>query len=212
MHWLVLGSEAVRRVLQMHVRSARARLWSRAAKNESVERSYNVHTAAHFCMADPRSIRHIKAMRELYARISSQRVLCIDNNPYFREFVCWFVSDVGCEVWAAPNAGEAIALIRRNPSQYDLLILADWLPDMDGVELLRQLQAAAYSSRVVVTTARELRAEQRKMYESLGVSSIIVTPIGYAELMRILEQVASSVERRIPEKETFRESFDASTR
>lgn len=151
-------------------------------------------------------------MRELYARISSQRVLCIDNNPYFREFVCWFVSDVGCEVWGAPNAGEAMALIRRNPSQYDLLILADWLPDMDSVELLRQLQATAYSGRVVLTTARELRPEQRKMYESLGVSSVIVTPIGYAELMRILEQVASSVERRIPEKETFRKSFDASTR
>jgi CheY-like chemotaxis protein len=163
-------------------------------------------------MADPRSIRHIKAMRELYVRITSQRVLCIDNNPYFREFVCWFVSDVGCEVWAAPNAGEAMALIRRNPSQYDLLILADWLPDMDGVELLRQLQPTPYSSRVVVTTAQELRVEQRKVYESLGVSSIVVTPLGYAELMRILEQIASSVERRIPGKETFRKSFDASTR
>jgi CheY-like chemotaxis protein len=163
-------------------------------------------------MTDPGSIRHIKAMRELYARISSQRVLCIDNNPYFREFVCWFVSDVGCEVWAAPNAGEALALIRRNPSQYDLLILADWLPDLDGVELLRQLQAMAFSSRVVVTTARELRPEQRNVYESLGVSSIVVTPIGYAELMRILEQVGGSVERRMAEKKTFRKSFDASTR
>jgi CheY-like chemotaxis protein len=163
-------------------------------------------------MADPRSIRYIKAMRELYARISSQRVLCIDNNPYFREFVCWFVSDVGCEVSATSNAADAIALIRRNSSEYDLLILADWLPDMDGVELLRQLQAMDYSGRIVVTTAQELRPEQHRIYESLGASSIIVTPIGYAELMRILEQVASNVERRIPETETFRKSVDASIR
>lgn len=163
-------------------------------------------------MADPRRIRYIKAMRELYGRISSQRVLCIDNNPYFREFVCWFVSDVGCEVSATSNGADAITLIRRNPMEYDLLILADWLPDMDGVELLRQLQAMDYSGRVVVTTAQELRPEEYRMYESLGASSVIATPIGYAEVMQILEQIASSVERRIPEKETFRKSFDAPTR
>lgn len=62
-------------------------------------------------------------MRDSYARISSQRVLCIDNNPYFREFLCWFVSDVGCEVSAAPNAGEAIGPTQRNTDCYDLLII-----------------------------------------------------------------------------------------
>lgn len=111
-------------------------------------------------MADPRSIRHIKAMRELYARISSQRVLCIDNNPYFRDSVRWFVSDVGCEVSGASNASEAIAMIQRNPHRYDLLIIADWLPDMDGVELLRQLQAIACAGRIAVT-APQLSPEQR---------------------------------------------------
>ncbi len=152
---------------------------------------------------------HIRAMRKLYARISSQRVLCVDSNRYFRDFVCWFVSDVGCEVSPASNGGDAIALIRRNPGQYDLLILADWLPDMDGVELLRQLQAADYRGRVVVTTVRELRSEQRQMYESLGASSIIVTPIGYGEMMRILEQIAGA-EGSGQDKEAFQKSSDAS--
>jgi CheY-like chemotaxis protein len=161
-------------------------------------------------MAEPRTSSHIKAMRELYARISSQRVLCVDSNRFFRDFVCWFVSDVGCEVSAAPTGGDAIALIERSPTQYDLLILADWLPDMDGVELLRQLQTMGYSGRVVVTTTQELRSEQHRMYESLGVSSIIVTPIGYGELMRILEQMAGGVKGSGRSKEAFGKFSDAS--
>jgi Ni,Fe-hydrogenase III large subunit len=51
-------------------------------------------------MVDRQAISHVKAMRDLHARISSQRVFCIDNNPYFRDFVRWFLSDVGCEVAA----------------------------------------------------------------------------------------------------------------
>src|SRR5260370_39998851 len=105
----------------MGARSARARLWSRAAKNESLERSYNVHTVAHFCMVDRQMTSHVKAMLELHARIASQRVFCIDNNPYFREFVCWFLSDVGCEVKGVATAGEALSVIRQKPSGYDLL-------------------------------------------------------------------------------------------
>jgi CheY-like chemotaxis protein len=139
MHRLLLGSEAVHHVLPMHAPSAQARLSPRGVNNESPELSCNVHIAAHCCMADPRSIRHIEAMRELYARISSQRVLCIDNNPYFRDFVCWFLSDVGCEVRA--TASEALSVIRQKPSGYDLLIVADWLPDRDGVELLQTLRS-----------------------------------------------------------------------
>ncbi len=171
--------------------------------------SFNALIAAHFYMANSRN-RYIEAMRELYARISSQRVLCIDSNPYLRNFVCWFVSDVGCEVSAAANAGEAIAMVQGNPNQYDVLILADWLPDMDGLELVRQLRAMSYFGRIAVTTAKELLPEPRNIYESLGVSSIIVTPIGYAELMRILEQAARSLEGSGRGEETFRKFLPTS--
>jgi DNA-binding response OmpR family regulator len=142
-------------------------------------------------MVDRQAISHVKAMRDLHARISSQRVFCIDNNPYFRDFVGWFLSDFGCEVEAAATAGEALSLIRRMPSGYDLLIVADWLPDMDGVELLQTLRSIPYAGRIAVT-APHLSPEQRSTYESLGVSSILIKPVGYCELMRILEPVVAT--------------------
>ena len=130
-------------------------------------------------------------MRDLHARISSQRVFCIDSNPYFHEFVCWFFSDVGCEVAAAETASEALSLIRQKPRGYDVLIVADWLPDMDGVELLQTLRSIHYAGRIAIT-APQLSPEQRSTYESLGASPILITPVGYCELMRILEPVVAT--------------------
>jgi DNA-binding response OmpR family regulator len=142
-------------------------------------------------MVDRQAISHVKARRDLHRRISSQRVFCIDSNPYFRDFVCWFLSDVGCEVAAAATGGEALSLIRQKPSGYDLLVVADWLPDMDGVELLQTLRSIHYAGRIAVT-APQLSPEQRSTYESLGASSILITPVGYCELMRILEPVIAT--------------------
>jgi DNA-binding response OmpR family regulator len=140
-----------------------------------------------------RAARHAKAMRDLYARLTSQTVLCIDSNPYFREFVRWFVSDVGCEVAVAATGGEALSVIRRKPSAYDILIVADWLPDMDGLQLLQTLRSIACAGRIVIV-ASALSLDRRTVYESLGATSILTTPLGYIELMRILEPAATNSE------------------
>lgn len=160
-------------------------------------------------MADPRSIRYIKAMRERCARISSQRVLCIDDNTYFRGFVRWFVSDFGCEVSAVCNAAEAIAQIQRNPNEFNLLILADWLPDMNGVDLVRRLRGMGYGGRIAVTAAKTVTPEQRSIYVSLGASSILMTPIGYAELMTLLQEVGDGVGGGARDKELSRTASSA---
>jgi len=138
-----------------------------------------------------RAVRHAKAMRDLYARMTSQTVLCIDSNPYFREFVRWFVSDVGCAVAVAATGGEALSVIRRKPSAYDILIVADWLPDMDGLQLLQTLRSIPCAGRIAIT-ASALSLDRRTIYESLGATSILTTPLGYSELMRILQPVAAT--------------------
>ena len=127
-----------------------------------------------------RAVRHAKAMRDLYARMTSQTVLCVDSNPYFREFVRWFVSDVGCEVAVAATGGEALSVIRRNPSAYDILIVADWLPDMDGGQLLQTLRSIPVAGRITIT-ASALSLDRRTIYESLGAASILTTPLGYSD-------------------------------
>jgi two-component system, OmpR family, response regulator ResD len=119
-------------------------------------------------------------------KAGSQSILCADDNPYFRHFVSRFLTDYGCEVVDVATASEALSLVRERPDDYDLLIVADWLPDMGGVELFQTLRSIPYAGRIVIT-APELSPDQRAKYESMGASSVLITPVGYSDILRILE-------------------------
>lgn len=79
-------------------------------------------------------------------------------------------------------------MIRRNPSAYDILIVADRLPDMDGGQLLQTLRSIPVVGRITITTSA-MSLDQRILYESLGAASVLTTPVGYSELMRVLAPV-----------------------
>ena len=84
MHWLLLGSEALHRVLQMHARSARARLLSHGTRNGSLECSSNVRIVAHFCMAENMK----SALKDTYDAVPSPKIViavgacAIAGGPY----------------------------------------------------------------------------------------------------------------------------------
>jgi two-component system, OmpR family, response regulator ResD len=119
-------------------------------------------------------------------KAGSQCILCADDNPYFRHFVSRFLTDYGCEVVDVATASEALSLVRERPDDYDLLIVADWLPDMDGVELFQALRSIPYAGRIVIT-APNLMPYRKATYEALGASSFLITPVGYSDVLRILE-------------------------
>lgn len=124
-------------------------------------------------------------MNQLPKKASCHRILCVDRNRYFRRFMSWLLTCNGCEVLQAATAREALRLLRRKPTYYDLLIVAHSLPDMNGIELLQMLHSIGYTGRIVVT-ARRLHQEEGARYKSLGASSILITPVGYSDILRTL--------------------------
>ena len=115
-----------------------------------------------------------------------KRMLCADDNLCYLNFMSRFLSINRCEVAEAGTATEVLSLVRRRPGDYDLLIIADWLPDMDGVELIQTLRSIPYTGGIVVT-APKLLPYRRAAYEALGVSAALITPVCHSDLLRILE-------------------------
>lgn len=122
--------------------------------------------------------------------MSAQRILCADTNPYFRGFVTRFLTDSGYEVAATGTASEMISLIRQRPDHYDLLLVADWLPDMNSSEFLPALRSIPFHGRIVVTIP-ELSPEEKMKYHSLGASSFLLTPVGYSDILRVVNPPAA---------------------
>ena len=67
--------------------------------------------------------------------MSAARILVVDDEADIRSLVKEILSEEGYEVDVAANGAEARTLRQRQ--QPDLVLLDIWMPDVDGITLLR---------------------------------------------------------------------------
>jgi CheY-like chemotaxis protein len=96
----------------------------------------------------------------------SARVLVVEDSPDSRALFDTFLQDIGgLSVRMAASGGDAIrALDEFSP---DIMILDLMLPDIDGLEVLREVRRHPKLSAipVIVATARNLSAAEREELE-----------------------------------------------
>ena len=68
------------------------------------------------------------------------KILVVDDEIGIRELLSDILSDEGYTVETAENAETARRLITTEP--FDLILLDIWMPDTDGVSLLKELNVA----------------------------------------------------------------------
>ena len=68
--------------------------------------------------------------------MSRSHVLVVDDEADIRVLIDEILSEEGYQVTVAGNAVEARAA--RSASKYDLVLLDIWMPDTDGISLLRE--------------------------------------------------------------------------
>ena len=80
--------------------------------------------------------------------MSAARILVVDDEADIRGLVKEILSDEGYDVDVAANAAEARqARARQEP---DLVLLDIWMPDVDGITLLREWSTSAFDVCPVV--------------------------------------------------------------
>jgi len=66
------------------------------------------------------------------------RILVVDDEPHIRDVICFALERAGLISTAVRNGTEAMAAFRRG--SIDLIILDIGMPDMDGLEVCRQIR------------------------------------------------------------------------
>lgn len=87
---------------------------------------------------------------------SAKRLLVIEDDPEMQALEVMLLTDDGFAVDATSNGQDALAKAKTTP--YDAIVLDVGLPDLDGFEIARQVQALAANRRtplVMVTGTRE---------------------------------------------------------
>jgi len=83
--------------------------------------------------------------------MSMRKILLVDDEPNVLELLLVALEDEGYRILAANNGKEALAQVKKEEPQVVLLDIR--MPDMDGVEVLRQIKEINKASSVIMMTA-----------------------------------------------------------
>jgi len=115
--------------------------------------------------------------------MSSARILVVDDEADIRDLVQEILSEEGYTVDVAANAAEARAACARVPPP-DLVLLDIWMPDTDGISLLREWQQSHALSAPVVMMSGHGTVETAVEATRLGAIDYVEKPLSLAKLLR----------------------------
>ncbi len=118
--------------------------------------------------------------------INSPRILVVDDEPEIRRLVCEILADEGYLVASAENGFEARKLkISYKP---DLILLDIWMPDTDGVSLLKEWVSEDYMLCPVVMMSGHGSVEVAVEATRLGAYDFLEKPLSLAKLLLIVDR------------------------
>src|SRR3990172_4318449 len=114
------------------------------------------------------------------------KILVIDDEPLMRITIQDALVGEGYEVVAAETGGKGSDLLRQNHT--DIVITDLRLPDMDGIQILREVKSSHPSTQVILITAYgSIDSAVTAMKE--GATDYLTKPFAMDELLLIIKRL-----------------------
>jgi PAS domain S-box-containing protein len=117
-----------------------------------------------------------------------ERVLFVDDEKDLAAMGAEMLTGLGYHVTAKTGSREALALFRSYPSQFDLVISDQTMPNMTGIELAREVLAVRPDMRVILCTGYSQLADADKARET-GIRAFAMKPLTKREIARTIRKV-----------------------
>jgi two-component system OmpR family response regulator/two-component system copper resistance phosphate regulon response regulator CusR len=122
-------------------------------------------------------------------------ILIIEDDPIIGRALRSGFSEAGCHcVWTKDGVR---GLATAQTQQFDVIVLDQMLPGMDGLEVLRQLRGAGIRIPVILLTALG-SVEDRVAGLNAGADDYVVKPFAFVELMARVQAVCRRINVRPP--------------
>lgn len=113
-------------------------------------------------------------------------ILVVDDELGIRDLLSEILNDEGHSVELAENATQARAA--RTGNSYDLVLLDIWMPDTDGVSLLKEWAAAGQLTMPVIMMSGHATIDTAVEATRIGAFSFLEKPITLQKLLKAVEQ------------------------
>lgn len=126
--------------------------------------------------------------------MSTSKVLVVDDEEDIRALIQEILSDEGHSVTVAADAGEARAARAKN--DFDLVLLDIWMPDTDGITLLREWSESGQLGCPVVIMSGHGTVDAAVEATRLGAFDFVEKPLSLAKLLRTVEAALESADKQ----------------
>ena len=113
-------------------------------------------------------------------------ILVVDDELGIRDLLSEILNDEGHAVELAENAAQARAARAAGP--YDLVLLDIWMPDTDGVSLLKEWAAAGSLTMPVIMMSGHATIDTAVEATRIGAYAFLEKPITLQKLLKAVEQ------------------------
>ena len=113
-------------------------------------------------------------------------ILVVDDELGIRDLLSEILNDEGHSVDLAENATQARSA--RAANSYDLVLLDIWMPDTDGVSLLKEWSTAGALTMPVIMMSGHATIDTAVEATRIGAFSFLEKPITLQKLLKAVEQ------------------------
>jgi len=113
-------------------------------------------------------------------------ILVVDDELGIRDLLCDILNDEGHTVELAENAAQARAA--RHRERPDLVLLDIWMPDTDGVTLLKEWSATGALTMPVIMMSGHATIDTAVEATRIGALAFLEKPITLQKLLKAVEQ------------------------
>jgi two-component system, OmpR family, KDP operon response regulator KdpE len=113
-------------------------------------------------------------------RAGPLRVLVVDDEPAILRFLHASLESQGYIVSTAANARTALDIVRNGAA--DLIVLDLGLPDVDGLDVVRQIRDGGETLPIIILSSRDNESAKVKAFD-LGADDYVTKPFGIDELL-----------------------------
>jgi CheY-like chemotaxis protein len=119
------------------------------------------------------------------------RILVVDDDPNLRAAIRRMLEPEGFEVEEASDGWDALRAFRARPA--DLVLCDVFMPEMDGLDVLRELAREFSGARVVAMSGGGFRGTMNLLpvAQHLGAAAVLYKPFERAELLTVVRQALS---------------------
>jgi CheY-like chemotaxis protein len=109
------------------------------------------------------------------------KILAVDDNPSITDAMPSIFAAPRYELTTANDGNRALEKLEAASSAFDIIIVDQQMPQLSGVELVREIRERGIPTKIMVLSAH-LSPEIRESYEQMGVHVLLSKPFVREEL------------------------------